>query len=159
MKKTHYISLIMLLFCFSVFSQQNRGKKMPDKIKALKIAYITEKLNLTEKEAERFWPLYNTHQKRISELRREESRSIRRLADSQNRSINVDEISEANAKKVISAVANIQNKIHAENNSFVNRLEKIISYRKILRLQIAEREFKRQIFEKIRRKRKRYREE
>ncbi len=47
------------------FSQGNRGEK----IEALKIAFITEKLQLTTNEAKQFWPVYNSYEKEIQELR------------------------------------------------------------------------------------------
>ncbi len=42
-----------------------------DKIKALKIAFITEKLNLSEKEAQQFWPIYNSYHEDMSNLKRQ----------------------------------------------------------------------------------------
>ncbi len=46
-------------------AQGNRGEK----IEALKIAFITEKLQLTTNEAKEFWPVYNSYEKEIQELR------------------------------------------------------------------------------------------
>ena len=47
--KTKIITLLILLVTFNSFSQGFKGKK--DKVKALKIAYITEELNLTRKQS------------------------------------------------------------------------------------------------------------
>lgn len=37
-------------------------------IEAVKAAFITQKLDLTTREAQNFWPLYNTYQKEIEAL-------------------------------------------------------------------------------------------
>ena len=40
-----------------------------EKIQALKIAFITQKLQLTSAEAEKFWPVYNDYENEIKTLR------------------------------------------------------------------------------------------
>ena len=39
------------------------------KIEALKIAYLTNKLNLSPEEAQRFWPVYNKYMEEIRKTR------------------------------------------------------------------------------------------
>ena len=62
------ITSIVFIISFSIFSfaQPNR-----DKIKTLKIAFITEKLDLSEKEAQQFWPVYNAFEEEHFKLRRQ----------------------------------------------------------------------------------------
>ena len=52
MKKLITIGLLFLL-TFNAFSQR---KEKEERIKALKIAFITERLALTETQAQKFWP-------------------------------------------------------------------------------------------------------
>ena len=40
-----------------------------EKIQALKIAFITQKLDLSAAEAEKFWPIYNEYEREINTLR------------------------------------------------------------------------------------------
>ena len=54
-----YTFFIVVFITSSVFSQKRGENK--EKIKALKIAYLTEKLDLSSNEAEKFWPIYNKH--------------------------------------------------------------------------------------------------
>ena len=73
--KTKFILPIILLFISTVsFSQDFKEKR--EKVKALKVAYITEQLELTTEEAQKFWPLYNAFDDKQSELRHEKMRSI-----------------------------------------------------------------------------------
>lgn len=43
-----------------------------ERIKALKVAYITRELSLTEREAQLFWPVYNRH----SDLREQKQKAV-----------------------------------------------------------------------------------
>lgn len=49
-------------------AQSGNGERQ-EKIQALKIAYITQKLKLTPAEAEKFWPVYNQYNNEIRTLR------------------------------------------------------------------------------------------
>lgn len=63
---------LLLIFTFlgvAISSVPAQGR-MDEKIQALKIAFITEKLQLTAGEAQQFWPVYNTYEKEIEDLRR-----------------------------------------------------------------------------------------
>ena len=67
MKTKIYSLLILLLFTSLGFSQGFRDKK--EKIKALKIAFISQKLSLTTEQAEKFWPIYNKYEDKIVALK------------------------------------------------------------------------------------------
>ena len=45
-----------------------QGKK--EKVEAMRIAFITKRLDLTPEEAKGFWPLYDTYRKDLATLRR-----------------------------------------------------------------------------------------
>jgi hypothetical protein len=45
--------------------KQNNGGR----VEALKIAYLTKKLNLSTEEAQRFWPIYNKYAEEIRKVR------------------------------------------------------------------------------------------
>ena len=60
------ILLILLLFSASFSMQaQDVANNRQEKIEALKIAFITQKLQLTPGEAEKFWPLYNQYNEEV----------------------------------------------------------------------------------------------
>ena len=67
MKKLITLSLLFLL-TFNVFSQH---KERDERIKTLKIAFITERLAFTESEAQKFWPIYNAFEDENNKLRRQ----------------------------------------------------------------------------------------
>ncbi len=54
--------LMVPLLAVTLSFGQNRPDK--DKIKSLKIAFITERLDLSTKEAQTFWPIYNEYEEK-----------------------------------------------------------------------------------------------
>lgn len=64
MKKMIMIASLIAIFGGSVFAQpaqqppQGPGNR-EDRVEALRIAYISQQLNLTPQEAQKFWPVYN----------------------------------------------------------------------------------------------------
>jgi Spy/CpxP family protein refolding chaperone len=66
MKKQILTALFFVASITGVFAQKNQnglGGNQPgkQKIKALYIAFITQELNLTETEAEKFWPIHHQY--------------------------------------------------------------------------------------------------
>jgi acyl-ACP thioesterase len=62
----------------------------------------------------------------------------------------LDNIDESEAKKIYNIVTDIRIKTHQENKRYFTNVATILSYKKILKLQIAEREFKKELFRKLR---------
>ena len=73
--KTKILFPIIFLLVTSL-SFYKRIKKKREKVKALKVAYITEQLELTTDEAQKFWPIYNAFDEKQSELLHEKMRAI-----------------------------------------------------------------------------------
>ena len=64
----------MLIFISAItYAQPPQGKR--DKVKSLKIAFISDELALTPQEAEKFWPIYNTFEDKQFVLRHEKMKS------------------------------------------------------------------------------------
>lgn len=136
----------------SLMAQERRIKRPdPDKVKAYKIAYITDKLDLTPEEAQKFWPIYNENEKIMADLRAQEGAAIKKYI---SRRPDVDIISEDQAKEIVTKVKKIQDQIDDQKERVFNKLKKILPYKKILKLQIAEREFKRSLIRKLKKRRK-----
>jgi hypothetical protein len=70
--------IFLILFLITTFSYGQNGKKL-ERIKALRIAYISNKLNLTSEEAEKFWPVFNTFDTKQFDLRSKKKKLMLRL--------------------------------------------------------------------------------
>jgi len=135
------LSLIITLLCISTVFAQHPNKRK--KIKALKTAHITNELNLTGKEAEKFWPIYNASQEERHQLR-SESRQLRiKLKEDFNA------ISENEAKTILQKSIDLQNRMHEVNNKLTSSLMKFLPAKKIILLKKAEDDFTRKLIQKF----------
>ncbi|MBW8685616.1 hypothetical protein [Chitinophaga rhizophila] len=64
------IFIVLTLFCRPPASRAQQGSddQMKDRIRAAEIAYLSQKLDLTPDEAQKFWPLYNKYTKEVEIL-------------------------------------------------------------------------------------------
>lgn len=60
--------LFILLLTGSTSFAQQPGEGNREKIQALKIAFISQKLDLTVEEAQKFWPVYNTYETDLRQI-------------------------------------------------------------------------------------------
>jgi len=60
---------------FSIANAQKQGTRS-EKVQALKIAFITQKLQLTSAQAEKFWPVYNQYDSEIKSLRTDNNEDV-----------------------------------------------------------------------------------
>ncbi|MDD6210570.1 MAG: hypothetical protein PUB21_08205 [Bacteroidales bacterium] len=81
--KRFITSLLLLLFVINIVNAQDADrKKRIEEYRARHVAYITERVHLTQTEAEKFWPLYNEfHDKRMVLLRnyKKEAKAFKKL--------------------------------------------------------------------------------
>ncbi len=140
--------IITFLFASLTLTAFSQGKERKERIKVLKVAHITEKLDLTEKEAQQFWPIYNAYDEKMSALRHQKIRKIR-----QEIKQNYDTLTDEKAQELLNRLAEVENSIHSERITLETKLKTIISPKKILFLKIAEEDFKRKLFEQFKKRR------
>jgi len=66
--RTKTILLLAIFFALGFSSCKPKQEKSKETLKAEKIAFFTEKLNLTPQEAENFWPVYNEYWERKNRI-------------------------------------------------------------------------------------------
>jgi Spy/CpxP family protein refolding chaperone len=151
MKKNILFLIALFLMSFFASAQKSIPKKpREEKIKALKIAFITDELNLTSKEAQRFWPVYNKFNETLHQLERSEKQHMRSNIKGAG---GIENISEKEAKELIKKIADLEKQIYKTKIAYDSELAKVLSYKKILKLKTAEREFIRNLMKKYRRRR------
>ena len=71
MKKLGLIYVIICWLSLTVLAQDNENNQKPDgsRLEALKIGYLSKKLNLTPEEAEKFCPVNNQYSDQIRKVR------------------------------------------------------------------------------------------
>lgn len=149
--KRYFTPLLCLLFLASIgHAQKNKRQENRDKIKSLKIAYITEQLNLTADEAQKFWPLYNAHEEVMVKSRALETRIMRkRFLEKEG----FKSYSKEESNKMLDDLASIEKEIFESKQKFRKQLQKVIPAEKILKLEFAERTFKQKMLQRLKRSR------
>lgn len=145
MNNSKKILVVVLLFATTIFY----GQRRPDrgKIKSLKIAFITERLDLSNSEAEAFWPVYNAHEDKMNEFRRTERSEIRgKLRD-------LDGVSNSEADKLLEKYIALEGERSKEQQSFLKEIKGIISAKKTVLLLKAEEDFKKRLIQQYRKNR------
>lgn len=148
MMKKQITLISICLFCVISLSAQ-MNKESREKINTLKIAYLTEQLNLTSLEAEKFWPIYNAYDKEQNNLRNENRTRLKALIQKNG---SIDSISEQEAEKLINLKIKGDKKLIEIQERFIEKIRTVISYKKLIKLQVSEMEFARKLMRKYKRK-------
>jgi len=142
--KTKQIFLIAGLFLVLLHIPVNAQERSGDKIKALKVAYITERLSLTSEEAEVFWPVYNDFESRKNEI----NHNRREIGEEFNQ--NQENLSDAEINKLLDE-GNKLNKAESELSiQFDKKFRDILPPAKVMKLYIAEVQFRNYLINKFR---------
>lgn len=148
MKKLIYTFLIIFISINSVVAQ-HYGKR--EKLKAYKTAYLTDQLDLSSKEAEKFWPVYNAYEKEYFQLKVNKMKEMRNLIKDQG---GFEDLTEKEANQLLSKLsANEQAILDAKKDLYKN-LKNIIPAKKILMLNKAEHDFNRKLLSDYRNKKR-----
>lgn len=135
-----------MLSIFMLFTALSFAQEKPDweKIKSLKVAFITEKLSLSSKEAQEFWPVYNAYEEKRDALRKREHTEIR------NKIKNVERLSEKESAQLLKQHIQLEEEEEELDNEFLKEVSTVISSKKTLILLRAEEDFKRQLIKQYR---------
>lgn len=92
--------LIVLLALGSLF---NANAQDGERLQALKIAYLTKKLDLSPEEAQRFWPIYNKYTEEIRTIRQDQKQNNKTEIDTEEKILNVRKKYNGEFAKALSA--------------------------------------------------------
>lgn len=134
--------VIILTGFYSVAAlSQNNDKK--EKIESFKVAFITQKLNLTTKEAQQFWPVYNEYLDKMETLRNSRKKELR------SSNISIDAYSEKELELMLDTEFLSKEKEVELSKEYFNKFKSAIPVKKVILLYKAEDEFKRELLRQI----------
>ncbi len=113
-------------------------------IKAQKSAYLTQKMNLTPEEAQRFWPIYNQYDEELETVRREHMKYMRSMRQKEG------ELSEKEANEMLDRQLAMHEKDLQIRRKWDPQLRKAIGAQKMVQLLKAERDFHREVVRRFR---------
>jgi Spy/CpxP family protein refolding chaperone len=137
------------MFLPFAISAQDRQQERKDKMETMHIAYLSQKLELTSAEAEKFWPIYNQYKAAKDELRKQRMDNVQAV----KKAGGVDNMSEADAQKLIADETDLESRELELRKEYVTKFQQVLSVRKVAKFFIAEDEFKRYLLNELRKRR------
>lgn len=146
MKKV--ISLLCLLAVLAtgaLAQEQQRGRQgrggegWRERVRAEKVAFLTEQIDLTESEAQVFWPIYNQIQKE----QREAFEAVRKAYEAMEKGVNEGKTGKE-MEKLVEAYVDAKDKNEGIETKYLNKLMKSLPAEKVARYYVAEEKFRHQ---------------
>jgi len=148
MKK--FISAVLILLVISgssnLYAQpgEGRGQGM-ERIHAAKMAYIADRLHLSQRQSGDFIPLYNDYEREIRDTRQSFFRKYK--------GVHPDDADDATSRQFIDDNLDYQQDVIAIKRRYNDRFLKIISPQQLADLYTAEREFKQMLIKRLKQQR------
>lgn len=134
------VAALLLAVAPAAQAQGGRNGQRLAQIENAKIAFITNRIALTQDEAQRFWPLYNEFAGRRRELNRSGRLLRRDMADTMNDQQIRDNFNQSFAVR--------HQELNLEKDYF-ERFQKVISLRQVAQLFLAERDFTKEVIKRV----------
>ncbi|MCU0368490.1 MAG: hypothetical protein MUF39_06640 [Cyclobacteriaceae bacterium] len=128
-----------------VTDQSAMDPKAQERIKNLRIAYISDKLGLTPEQAEKFWPVYREFSDKRREIRMEFAKSRNEL--------NGQKPTEREQEELVKRGLELKQRELDLEKDYSGRLMKVITAQQMLNLRKAEGDFQRIILQQIEQRR------
>jgi hypothetical protein len=146
--KANIRALIISLIMLSGFAHHANAQdeaptsQMRERMEAYKIAFITERLELTSKEATGFWPVYNEFEKQMRELKRkqrEESKEYR----------NTTPMTDKDADKFLTTMLELKHRENELLKKYIPEFRSVLPIQKVAKLIALEDDFKTHIMRRM----------
>lgn len=129
-----------MFLTYNAHTQEHRSKE--ERIKALKLAFITEELALTPEQSQGFWPLYNELQGKLKELRRAHKKKR-----------DFDSMSDHEIEVFLDKHLKIEEDKIKLQRAYIQKFKKVISLQQIVKLTRAEHHFRKELLKRSRERR------
>lgn len=130
------------LFSNYLYSQSAGNQNPPvnttkrEKIMAMKIAFISQKIELTTIEAEKFWPIYNEFN-----AKKDEFAKSKKLLGKEAKKIGIDLLTDQQAEELINAEFKYEQQVLDLKKEYLVKYKAVIGLIRTVKLFNAEKEF------------------
>lgn len=140
MKNLMFTSLFSLTFLTVSLAQQGPRQ---EKIEAFKIAFFTERLQLTPEESKAFWPVFNQFEN--------ERDALKDKFDLDNQ--NLELMSDKDVEAAVTQHLDMEEQMVKLRRDYIRRFKEVLPIRKVAMLQRIDNDFKRALLEEIKKRR------
>ena len=145
MKKVFSVLCALMVLSLGAFAQGPQGPRRGadngwrERVRAEKVAFLTEEIDLTESEAQVFWPIYNEIQK----SQREGFEAVKNAYDAMVKGVEEKKGSKE-MEKLVKAYIDAKEKNEGIETKYLNKLMKALPAEKVARYYVAEEKFRHQ---------------
>jgi hypothetical protein len=140
MKNLMFTTLFTLACLTASFAQQGPRQ---EKIEAFKIAFFTERLQLTPEESKAFWPIFNQFEN--------ERDALKDKYDLDNQKLEL--LSDKDVEAAIMQHMDMEEQLVKLRRDYTRRFMEVLPIRKVAMLQRIDNDFKRALLEEIKKRR------
>jgi hypothetical protein len=146
-KKIFHILILFGTFFLSTasFAQDElNNAAIQQRIESRRIAYITEKLDLSTDEAQKFWPVFNSYKNDLKKIRKDF-----------NVTKKVEEMSDAEAESQLKAKMDFEDRKNELRKTYLSKFRQVLPAKKVALLYNLEDQFKKELIQKAKERRDR----
>ncbi len=146
---TPLLVLLLMTFSFDAYSQPPRGRKpgqrqqKKERVKQLKIAYFTEELDLSEEEAEKFWPIYNEMEEKVKAEKKKKNSATNTLRNG------IDTMSDEEVEAKMKEALDARIKEAEVQKEYLVKIGDAIGFKKAAKVVSLEAQFKRELVKRL----------
>lgn len=155
MKKA--ITILLISIAAKTFSQVPAPPPPPpgppdppkkEKVEAMRIGFLTQKLDLSPEEAQKFWPVYNEFQKKRDELFKQKREQHKNMKE------NIDSLSDKQVEAMVDAEMAFRQKNLDLEKEYHAKFKAVLPIKKVAKLYHAEEMFTQHLLQQISDKKK-----
>lgn len=124
-----------------------RAEERREDIEAMKIAFLTRRLNLTPDEAKKFWPVYNQFSDELKSIRENRNKAARDTRE------NLDNLSDKEIEKMVDGEIAFRQQELDLLKKYNGQFKQSLPMKKVAQLYRAEEDFKKELLERIKERR------
>ncbi|MDB2656570.1 hypothetical protein N9Y60_00795 [Crocinitomicaceae bacterium] len=146
---TPLLVILLMAFSFDAYSQPPRGRKpgqrqqKKERVKQLKIAYFTEELDLTEGEAEKFWPIYNEMEEKMKAEKKKKNTATNDIKNG------FDTLSDAEIESKMKEALDARIEEAEVQKEYLVKIGDVIGFKKAAKVVSLEAQFKRELIKRL----------
>jgi hypothetical protein len=129
-----------VLVAFAVVAQPAASKR--DKIDALRVSFINQKVNFTSQETQLFWPLYDEYNDKLENARKSFRQQYIKNTD-------FTALTDKEAEAYINAELALKQREYELYKEYFEKFKKVLPIKKVALIRRAEEEFKRELIKNI----------
>jgi hypothetical protein len=145
--KIKHIALYTLiaLFTTSAWAQKKDKKMSYERLRAMKINFVIEKVDLTTEEESFVWGAFEAYETRVFNKYHKKMKSLRK-----KRLANIEEVSEAGANETLDSIIHFRSEKEKADREFMDTLKSKLTAKQVLEIHVAEQEFHKKMIHRSR---------